>query len=206
MIPLFIEALTKMLSRDLPGKSAQRKMMITPNRFPTENQENEGIPATILLLLYPLGGKWFFVLTKRSQDLEHHKGQISFPGGVVEKNESKMNAAIRETNEEIGVDKDVIKIIGSLTPFYIPVSNFHISPYVGWTEEKPHTRVQDAEVKRVFSVSINDLVLEKNLKTKKDFFSNKSVKVPYFDLNGETVWGATSMILSEFKFILRNMK
>ena len=206
MIPLFIEALTKMLSRDLPGKSAQRKMMITPNRFPTENQESEGIPASILLLLYPIEGEWFFFLTKRSQDLEHHKGQISFPGGVVEKNESKMNAAIRETNEEIGVDKDVIKVIGSLTPFYIPVSNFHISPYVGWTEEKPHTKVQDSEVKRVFSVSINDLVLEKNLKTKKDFFSNKSVKVPYFDLNGETVWGATSMILSEFKFILRNMK
>jgi len=206
MIPLFIEALTKMLRRDLEGKSAQQKMMITPNRFPTKSQENEGIPASILLLLYPLEGEWFFFLTKRSQDVEHHKGQISFPGGVVEMNESKMNAAIRETNEEIGVDRDVIKIIGNLTPLYIPVSNFHISPYVGWTEEKPHTKVQDAEVKRVFSVSINDLILEKNLKTKKDFFSNKSVKVPYFDLNGETVWGATSMILSEFKFILRNMK
>ena len=195
-----------MLRRDLEGKSAQQKMMITPNRFPTKSQENEGIPASILLLLYPLEGEWFFFLTKRSQDVEHHKGQISFPGGVVEMNESKMNAAIRETNEEIGVDRDVIKIIGNLTPLYIPVSNFHISPYVGWTEEKPHTKVQDAEVKRVFSVSINDLILEKNLKTKKDFFSNKSVKVPYFYLNGETVWGATSMILSEFKFILRNMK
>ena len=206
MIPLFIEALTKMLKTDLEGKSAQQKMMITPNRFPTKSQENEGIPASILLLLYPLEGEWFFFLTKRSQDVEHHKGQISFPGGVVEMNESKMNAAIRETNEEIGVDKDVIKIIGNLTPLYIPVSNFHISPYVGWTEEKPHTKVQDAEVKRVFSVSINDLVLEKNLKTKKDVFSNKAVKVPYFDLNGETVWGATSMILSEFKFILRDMK
>ena len=206
MIPLFIEALTKMLRRDLDGKSAQQKMIITPNRFPTENQGNEGIPASILLLLYPIEKEWFFFLTKRSQDVEHHKGQISFPGGVVEENESKMNAAIRETNEEIGVDKDVIKIIGTLTPLYIPVSNFHISPYVGWTEEKPHTRVQDTEVKRVFSVSINDLVLEKNLKTKRDGFSNKSVQVPYFDLNGETVWGATSMILSEFKFILRDMK
>jgi len=206
MIPLFIEALTERLRIDLPGKNAQRKMMITPNRFPTKNQEDEGIPASVLLLLYPFNEGWFFFLTKRSQDVEHHKGQISFPGGVVEKNESKMNAAIRETNEEIGVDKDVIKIIGSLTPFYIPVSNFHIFPYVGWTEEKPHTKVQDTEVKRVFSVSINDLVLERNLKTKEDFFSKKSVTVPYFDLNGETVWGATSMILSEFKFILRNMK
>ena len=206
MIPLFIEALTERLRIELPGKNAQRKMMITPNRFPTKNQEDEGIPASVLLLLYPFDGGWFFFLTKRSQDVEHHKGQISFPGGVVEKNESKMNAAIRETNEEIGVDKNVIKIIGSLTPFYIPVSNFHIFPYVGWTEEKPHTKVQDTEVKRVFSVSIYDLVHERNLKTKEDFFSEKSVTVPYFDLNGETVWGATSMILSEFKFILRNMK
>ena len=206
MIPLFIEALTERLRIDLPGKNAQRKMMITPNRFPTKNQEDEGIPASVLLLLYPFDEGWFFFLTKRSQDVEHHKGQISFPGGVVEENESKMNAAIREANEEIGVDKDVIKIIGSLTPFYIPVSNFHIFPYVGWTEKKPHTKVQNTEVKRVFSVSINDLVLERNLKTKEDFFSKKSVTVPYFDLNGETVWGATSMILSEFKFILRNMK
>ena len=60
MIPLFIKALTKRLKRDLPGKSAQRKMMITPNRFPTENQENKGIPASILLLLYTLEGEWFF--------------------------------------------------------------------------------------------------------------------------------------------------
>ena len=206
MIPLFIESLTKRLNRDLPGKNAQQKMMIVPNQFPMQNQEDGGIPASVLLLLYPFDENWFFFLTKRSQDVEHHKGQISFPGGVIEKNESKMNAAIRETNEEIGVDKDVIKIIGSLTPFYIPVSNFHIFPYVGWTEEKPHTKVQNTEVKRVFSVSINDLVLERNLKIKEDFFSKKSVTVPYFDLNGETVWGATSMILSEFKFILRNMK
>jgi len=206
MIPLFIEALTKRLNRDLPGKSAQRKMMITPNQFPTKNQENGGTPASVLLLLYPFDGGWFFFLTKRSQDVEHHKGQISLPGGVVEENESKKNAAIRETNEEIGVDKNSIKIIGSLTPFYIPVSNFHISPYVGWTEEKPHTKVQDTEVKRVFSVSINDLILEDNLKIKEDCFSNTPVTVPYFDLNGETVWGATSMILSEFKFILRDIK
>tara|TARA_Y100001970_G_scaffold274176_1_gene373544 strand:+ start:538 stop:1158 length:621 start_codon:yes stop_codon:yes gene_type:complete len=206
MIPLFIKSLTKRLNRDLPGKNAQQKMMIAPNQFPMKNQEDGGIPASVLLLLYPFDENWFFFLTKRSQDVEHHKGQISLPGGVVEENESKKNAAIRETNEEIGVDKNSIKIIGSLTPFYIPVSNFHIFPYVGWAEEKPHTKVQDTEVRRVFSVSINDLILEDNLKIKEDYFSNTPVTVPYFDLNGETVWGATSMILSEFKFILRDIK
>ena len=69
MIPLFIKALTKRLRRDLPGKSAQRKMMITPNRFPKENQENEGTPAYILILLYPLQGKWFFFLKKRNKNI-----------------------------------------------------------------------------------------------------------------------------------------
>ena len=122
MIPLFIEALTKMLSRDLPGKSAQRKMMITPNRFPTENQENEGIPASILLLLYPLEGKWFFLLTKRSQNVEHHKGQISFPGGVVEKNESKLDERNKKTQSEkkhIYVIAGIIAVSAAIVWFFL---------------------------------------------------------------------------------------
>ena len=156
--------------------------------------------------MYPSDESWFFFLTIRSQDVEHHKGQVSFPGGVVKKNESTESAAIRETNEEIGVEKSIIKIIGSLTSFYVPVSNFRIFPYVGWTDKKPNTKAQDREVKSIFSVSINDLMLDNNLKMKQELFSNRPYTVPYFDLGGEVVWGATSMILSEFKIILRGLK
>ena len=123
----------------------------------------------------------------------------------MEKNESKSDAALRETNEEIGIDITTIDIIGNLTPLYVPVSNFRIYPFVGWVEKKPNTIVHDKEVKCLFSVKLNDLLLEKSLKKKEVTFSNEQAIVPYFDLNNETVWGATSMILSEFKFILEGM-
>tara|TARA_B100001250_G_scaffold112405_1_gene95027 strand:- start:1615 stop:2235 length:621 start_codon:yes stop_codon:yes gene_type:complete len=206
MIPLFIDALSNKLKTTLPGWDAQKKMMIIPNRFSLENDENKGKPASVLLLLYPSDKGWFFFLTIRSQKVEHHKGQISLPGGVVKDNESNEGAAIRETNEEIGVEKNIIKIIGGLTSFYVPISNFRIFPYVGWTNKKPRTKVQDSEVERIFSVSINDLMLDNNLKLKQEIFSDQTVTIPYFDLGGEVVWGATSMILSEFKIILRGMK
>jgi len=127
------------------------------------------------------------------------------PGGMVEKNESLKNAAIRETYEEIGVDKSKMNIIGHLTSFYVPVSNFEIFPYIGWTDTKPKTMIHDNEVESIFSVSINDLILEKNCKLKEAIFSNQPVTIPYFELNGEMVWGATSMILAEFKYILKDI-
>lgn len=205
MKPVFIKTLSKSLKKELPGLNAHQQMMIYPNRFSMKNKKI-GIPASVLLLLYPQKNDWFFFLTKRSKDVEHHKGQISLPGGGVEKNESKSDAALRETNEEIGIDKTTIDIIGNLTPLYVPVSNFRIYPFVGWVEKKPNTIVHDKEVKCLFSVKLNDLLLEKSLKEKEVTFSNEQAIVPYFDLNNETVWGATSMILSEFKFILEGME
>ena len=80
MIPLFIEALTKMIRRDLEGKSAQQKMMITPNRFPTKSQENEGIAASILLLLYPLEREWFFFLQSEVKMLNTIKAKYLSQG------------------------------------------------------------------------------------------------------------------------------
>ncbi|MDP6169218.1 MAG: CoA pyrophosphatase [Candidatus Marinimicrobia bacterium] len=204
MNPLFIENLSKNLNKVLPGKNAQEKMMVKPRRFRSKENREKGIPASVLLLLYPFNEDWFFFLTKRSKNVEHHKGQISLPGGMVEKNESLIDAAIRETHEEIGINKSKMNIIGRLTSFYVPVSNFEIFPYIGWTDTKPKTMIHDKEVERIFSVSINDLILEKNCKLKEDIFSNQPVTVPYFELGGEMVWGATSMILSEFKHIIKD--
>ena len=205
MKPLFIENLSKKLKKGLPGRDAQEKMMVSPRRFRSKKYRMEGIPASVLLLLYPFNEDWFFFLTKRSENVEHHKGQISLPGGMVEKNESLKNAAIRETYEVIGVGKSKMYIFGHLTSFYVPVSNFEIFPYIGWTDTKPKTMIHDNEVESIFSVSINDLILEKNCKLKEAIFSNQPVTIPYFELNGEMVWGATSMILAEFKYILKDI-
>ena len=206
MESLFIKNLSNRLSKDLPGKSAHDTMMVTPRLpFPKINLVKKGIPASVLILLFPKNNQWHFFLTKRTNTVNHHKGQISLPGGVVETGESLEGAALRETHEEIGVDKKNIHLIGSLSSFYIPVSGFEMFPFIGWVKAEPETSIHDKEVDRVFSSSIQEFMLDKTQKTKKDTLKGFPVNIPYFDMNGETVWGATSMILAEFKLILKEI-
>ena len=112
---------------------------------------------------------------------------------------------MRETHEEIGVAIDKINIIGSLTPFYVPVSKFKIFPFVGWAVKKPKTVMHSIEVERIFSPSIKNLMLKKMKKEKKGILTDKSITIPYYDLGGEVVWGATSVILAEFKMVLEDI-
>ncbi len=206
MESLFIKNLSHRLSKDLPGKSAHDTMMVTPRLpFPKINLVKKGIPASVLILLFPKNNQWHFFLTKRTNTVNHHKGQISLPGGVVETGESLEGAALRETHEEIGVDKKNIHLIGSLSSFYIPVSGFEMFPFIGWVKTEPETSIHDKEVDRIFSSSIQEFMLDKTQKTKKDTLKGFPVNIPYFDMNGETVWGATSMILAEFKLILKEI-
>ena len=206
MESLFIKNLSNRLSKDLPGKSAHDTMMVTPRLpFPKINLVKKGIPASVLILLFPKNNQWHFFLTKRTNTVNHHKGQISLPGGVVETGESLEGAALRETHEEIGVDKKNIHLIGSLSSFYIPVSGFEMFPFIGWVKNKPETSIHDKEVDRIFSSSIQEFMLDKTQKTKKDTLKGFPVNIPYFDMSGETVWGATSMILAEFKLILKEI-
>jgi len=206
MLPVFIEKLSSRLQQRLPGKTAQNIMMVKPRLpFPNIDLDKQGTPAAVLILLYPLNKNWYFFLTKRSDTVDHHKGQVSFPGGMVEENESLKDAALRETHEEIGIPPFKIKLIGSLTSFYIPVSRFEIFPFIGWTKRKPKTSIHDQEVDSIFSPSIKDFMLDKTQKEKKDTLAEFPVKIPYFDLGGEIVWGATSIILSEFKSILKDI-
>ena len=127
MSPVFIEKLSSRLQKRLPGKAAQKIMMVKPRLpFPNIDLDKQGIPAAVLILLYPLNKNWYFFLTKRTDTVDHNKGQVSFPGGMVEENESLKDAALRETHEEIGIPPSKIKLIGSLTSFYIPVSGLSL--------------------------------------------------------------------------------
>lgn len=206
MDPLFIKNLIQQLEQPLPGKSAQMSMMVTPRLpFPKINFDKKGIPAAVLILLFPKNNDWYFYLTKRTDTVDHHKGQISFPGGVVEYGESLENAALRETWEEIGVKEDKIQLIGALSSFYIPVSGFEMFPYIGWIKEEPKIIIHEKEVDRIISVSLKNFMSDSTQKTKKDTLRGFPVNIPYFDLDNETVWGATSMILAEFKAILKEI-
>ena len=201
-----IKELTERLKMDLPGAIAQKEMM--PHPYDVSSLRDMGfdfIPASVLILLFPQNDSWHFFLIKRSKSVDHHKGQIALPGGVIKKDESKKNAAVRETNEEIGVRPESICIIGSLTPFKIPVSKFKVYPYIGWVYKKPKIKLQYNEVEYVFSVPVFSLIDEKNRKEKKEEFEGKIRTIPYYFLSNEIVWGATSIILSEFKSVLKEI-
>ena len=187
----------------LPGRISHEVMMVKPGYKYIEKKAFT--PAAVLILLYPIEDKWHFFLTKRTDNVEHHKGQISLPGGMLEKGESHKKAAIRETFEELGVQSRDINIIGPLTPLYIPISNFKIFPFVGWLKSAPKLNIQSREVSKVFSPSIYSLTDPKTKKIKDSILLGQKVQIPFFNLKNEVVWGATSMILSEFKKILKGI-
>lgn len=199
-----IVKLTKVMNKKLPGKSSHEEMMVRPKQKFLKRRST--FRAAVLILLYPFNNNWYFYLTKRTKTVEHHKGQISLPGGMLEKGESSQKAAIRETYEELGIEPQGINIIGPLTPFYIPVSGFNVFPFVGWIAKCPTLEIQSKEVSKVFAPSVSSLINPQNKKIKRSTMLGQKVEIPFFDLHNEMVWGATSMILSEFKSILEGIE
>ncbi len=203
----FLLALRQKLGEELPGYQAQ-KLMEPPLRqtFALDSSAAKKA-ATILILYYET--EWKFILIQRSSHpLDKHKGQISFPGGSIEKDETSDLAAIREANEEIGVKPSDLELIGKISDLFIPVSNFIVNPYVAFGKiELDRLRLQEAEVERIISIRLSDLLNDDLV----EYHSMKMVngmvldKVPVFHINGNIIWGATAMMLSEFKFIVKEM-
>ena len=198
--------LKERLKKPLPGNEAHLTTRIkTKSEVTFSNTEETAIPAAVLILLFPFEDEIQFFLTKRTEDVEHHKGQISLPGGIREDKESLNETAVRETKEEVGIDPTEIIISGSLTPFFIPVTGYIVHPFIGWCKEKPSTKVHDVEVNQLFSVSINQLMDEKILQTEEWNIRGYDAIVPYYNFGECKVWGATAAILSEFKSILQDI-
>ena len=201
--PSFIKSLEKILSSKLPGEKAHDIMRTGP-KFPKplEYMKKKAIPSAVLILLFPNNNTFNFILTLRSQRVETHKGQISLPGGAQEQDESLEKTALREAEEEIGVSPETIELIGRLSTLYVPFSGFDIHPYVGWATEMPEINISVEEVDKIISVPVTELIDSNNLRIKNTSLRGIPVKMPYFNLKNEIVWGATSMILSEFKQLI----
>jgi len=203
--PSLIISLENQLRNKLPGKSAQKIMRPKYNNSKNKNYTiNNATSSAVLILLFKEKNVFKYYLTLRSNNVGKHKGQISLPGGSQEKNESLEFTALRETEEEIGINKDTIYIIGKLTKLFVPVSGFCIYPFVGWTNKIPKIKPSN-EVKKVFNVKISELLDRNNEKRKQIVINNKITEIPYFNLRNKEVWGATAMILSEFKKILKSI-
>jgi 8-oxo-dGTP pyrophosphatase MutT (NUDIX family) len=160
--------------------------------------------AAVLILLYPFQGSIYTILMQRPDYAGVHSGQISFPGGKkepVDKND--IQTALREANEEVGVDPETINVIGTLTPLFIPVSNMIVTPVVGWTNERPDFKHQPGEVDFLIETDIRKFLDPLILKIKPFELRGEKINVKYFDYEGHVIWGATAMILHELLTIIR---
>ncbi|MBS1571411.1 MAG: CoA pyrophosphatase [Bacteroidetes bacterium] len=201
--------LEKIKSAELSGENAH-KIYSPPYRpifsYDEILQKNPRM-AAVNILLYLKNDQWYFPLMQRTINLhDKHSGQISFPGGSRETEDANFaETAIRETSEEIGIEKNFIKIIREMTPMYIPPSNFFVHPFISFTKKNPSFYLQKTEATDLLEIPVNDILnlsMEPQLKI---LPSSRGIEVPVIEFNGKYIWGATSMILSEFSHILKNL-
>lgn len=195
------EDIEKALKGILPGEKSHRKML-PPNRGlkATPEDKNQVKFSSVLLLLFQENDELFACLIKRTSHMKHHAGQIAIPGGRIEKNETPIETALRETYEEIGIQSKHIKFLGSLSEFYVEVSRFQIHPFVGWLNKKPTFTLNAGEVEKTIIFPLRKLKPPFN-KIEMQTVSGK-LNVPCIKFDGEIIWGATAMILSEFSDVL----
>jgi len=204
-VTLTIEEIKQALTQPLPGKTGQKLMAPLPitskfDRWPTPEDCRE---AGVLLLFFEKETELHITLTRRHTYPGVHSGQIAFPGGRREDDETLQETALRETYEEVGVMPESLEMIGQLSSLYTPPSNFCIFPFVAYSAGRPAFKPDSREVAELIeaplSLFLNPATQKKEL-WHLDNFGERNV--PYFDIFGHKVWGATAMIFSEFLMLL----
>jgi 8-oxo-dGTP pyrophosphatase MutT (NUDIX family) len=190
----------RLRSGSLPGYAAQERMGHKLRR-PFEDAPDHARAASVLALFYPVEGRPHLLFIQRtSPPGDRHGGQISFPGGSADMGDkSPAHTALREAEEEVGVRPKAVELLGELTPLYIPVSNFLVNPFVGYTDHRPDFRLQASEVQRVLELPLagfyhKDVIAYRD----KKLYNGMILKhVPHWEVAGEAVWGATAMMVGE---------
>jgi len=204
----FTSQFKKATQSGLPGEVAHSALMPINRAFTSHALKDnpEYRKSAVGVILYPHEGTLKSVLIQRPNYDGTHGNQVSFPGGKMDPNDIDLEfTARRECFEEVNLPVDVGTTIGTLSDVYIPVSKFLVQPYILTLEEAPILSPDEREVESIIHFDIFQLLKDSILKTtdinlKKGFVRKD---VPYFDINGHIVWGATAMMLSEFKEILR---
>lgn len=196
------------LKAPLPGPTAHERMraLFVGNSIPRFDHKSSPRKGSVLLVLYPDANRILFPLIKRPDYEGLHSGQISFPGGKAEPGEDIVTTALREGKEEIGIDQQAVQIIGKLSDFFVIPSNFVVTPVVGYSTIRPVLVPDPVEVAKILhgdveSILPDSVILEREI-TAGGLYQ---MKAPHFQIENEMVWGATAMMLNEFRTIVKEI-
>lgn len=204
----FSDALAKRLSGPLPGRAAHRRFLpdLSFGRYyippPIDARH-----AAVIALLYPDDhGDWRLPLTLRPAHLKDHAGQVSFPGGAIENDETIEEAALRELHEELDVAAEEVRVLGRLTSIYLYASGFYVTPVVAVCANRPAMVPSPDEVAELLEVPISVLLDKTNYgRHIREFGDQSRVKIEAGDIQFQShrIWGATAIMLSELIEMLR---
>lgn len=205
---LFFNAITNVSNVELPSISSHIKMaplervkMMEDNSYDLSSVRK----AAVMMLFYPKNDVTHLLLIVRNSYPGVHSSQIAFPGGKVEDIDFDLKqTALRETHEEIGIHPNDIHVIREFSSIYIPPSNFLVYPFLGVSQTELTFKLQEEEVAGIIELPLSTLlddsiIINKNLETS----YSKFIEVPVFQIEEHTVWGATAMMLSELKDVLK---
>ncbi|SHI44608.1 NUDIX domain-containing protein [Arenibacter nanhaiticus] len=207
----FSDRISKIENLPLPGRASHYKM--TP-LMRIRELESEALikknpkQAAVMALFYPsLKNEANLLLILRNTYKGVHSAQIALPGGKLEKGDANLLAtALRETQEEVGAVPERIKVIKTLSEIYIPPSNFEVQPYLGLYRKEQPFLLQAEEVAALVEVSVTDFMDDSKVVQRRITTSYaQNIPVPAFNFMGYTVWGATAMMLSEIKELLKQV-
>lgn len=208
MYASLIKTLSERLKLELPSALAHDPLRAVPvGPFkPKFKSDAPPRPGSVLILLYEDEGDIKFPLIKRPEYIGAHGGQISLPGGKAEAGENSIDTALREAHEEIGVDSHSVSILGRLSEFHVIPSNFLITPIVASIDRKPEWIPDPHEVAGILTGRISELVREDAVRTTEILAAGEyRMNAPHFNIENQIVWGATAMMLNEFRVILREI-
>ncbi len=186
------------LKNCLPGSYSHTKMLPPGRILQLPSKHTDYLDSAILILLFPFQQQIQICLIRRPTTMKNHAGQIAFPGGKREKEDADLiQTALREAQEEIGIVREAVEILGEMSPVYVQISDFLITPVLGWLNEKPEIRIDPSEVDEVIFISLDDLADQVNRIDKEMETISGRILVPGYEISGCFIWGATAMILAE---------
>ena len=203
----FIEQFKQKLALPLPGIEAQMKMA-PPIRTSSMQAPEDARLGGVMILLFEADKIWHTILIRRSEDGKTHSGQISFPGGKKDPNDfSIIETAKRECEEEIGMHRNEIEILGSLTPLYIPPSNFLVTPTIGLIHQNLNFKASEREVQEIIRVPLDLLFYDKikdKKRVKRSDIKEEDMLTPVYALSEDIIiWGATAMMIAELEHVYK---